>query len=110
MNWTQTVNTLIFVVGTVFGVYSAIHLANIQKQKLPEHVAIRLEQFAHMAVRQVEQQNKALDKESKRRLAITLTSKLFDEFHLPIPSENALSTAVESAVFMLHKDNNSPVS
>jgi len=101
MNWAQTVNTLVFVFGTLFGVYAAIHLANIQKQKLSDHMATRLEQFSHMAVCQVEQQNEDMGGPSKKQLARNIVLKLFKGFNLPSPSEEAINTAIESAVFSL---------
>ena len=103
MNWAQIINTLIFVFGTAFGVFEAIHLANIQKQKMPEHIAVRLEQFAHMAVWQVEQQNKAMSGTAKKQLAIAATSKLFQLSKLPVPSLEEIDIAIEAAVFLLPK-------
>ncbi|HEX9502865.1 MAG TPA: phage holin [Patescibacteria group bacterium] len=105
MSWAQTINTLIFVFGTTFGVFEAIHLANIQKQKMPEHIAVRLEQFAHMAVWQVEQQNKELGGEAKKQLARVNTLDLFEMYKLPAPPPKAISIAIEAAVFLLPKTN-----
>jgi len=109
MNWAQTINTLIFVFGTAFGVFGSIHLANLQKQKMPDQIAARLEQFAHMAVGKVEQQNKDLSDAAKKQLAITEAMKLFQYFKLPAPTYGAVDTAIESAMFLLPKDN-SPTS
>lgn len=103
MNWAQTVNTLIFVVGTLFGVYEAIHLANIQKQKLPEQMVLRLDHFSHMVVRQVEQENKELSGSAKKQLARTNILELFAMHNLPAPPPKAINIAIESAVFSLPK-------
>src|SRR5258708_7254078 len=105
MNWAQTINTLIFVFGTALGVLEAIHLSNIQKQKMPEQLAVHLERFVHMAVWKVEQQNKELGGEAKKQLAITETINLFQYFKLPMPTYGAIDTAIESAVFLLPKTN-----
>ncbi len=105
MNWASLINTLVFVFGTAFGVFEAIHLANLRKQKMPEHIAMRLEQFAHMAVWQVEQQNKDLSGAAKKPLAMAATSKLFQGFKLPPPPPETMDIAVEAAVFLLPKDN-----
>lgn len=109
MNWAQTVNTLIFVFGTAFSVFGSIHLANLQKQKMPMHTAVRLEQFARLSVQKVEKQNKSLSGNAKKQLAISDVSKLFQSFNLPVPPIDAIDTAIESAVFILPKDN-SPLS
>lgn len=109
MNWASTINTLILVIGTFAGVFSGIHLANLQKQKMPEHIAVRLEQFAHMSVWKVEQQNKTMGGSAKKQLAINETMKLFQYFKLTAPAYGSIDTAIESAVFLLPKDN-SPTS
>lgn len=110
MNWAQTINTIIFVFGTAFSVFGSIHLANLQKQKMPNHTRLALKQFSRIAVQQVEKQNKTLSGSAKKQLALAAVSKLFQAFELPLPSSEAIDIAVESAAFLLPKDNNSPSS
>lgn len=110
MNWSQTVNTLIFVFGTFISILEAMHLANIQRQKMPDHLVSKLEKFTRIAVQQIEQQHKEMSGPAKKQLAINTVLKLFKSYKLPVPSDEALDIAIESAVFSLHKDNNSPSS
>lgn len=108
MNWASIISTLIFVIGTFFSVLEAIHLSKYLSQRLPEHITVKLEQFAHMAVQKVEQQNKELSGNAKKQLATTIVLKLFQLFKLPIPPAETIDIAIESAVFLL-KDH-SPTS
>lgn len=103
MNWSQTVNTLIFVLGTFASVTSAIYLARSWIQKLPEHTRLALEQFARMAVQKVEQESKQLSNPAKKQLAVTAVTQLFQEFGLPVPSAEAINIAIEAAVLLLPK-------
>lgn len=106
----QTINTLIFVFGTFLSILCAMHLANIQRQKMPDHTTVKLERFARMAVQQIEQQHKNMGSASKKQLAINTILKLFKTYKLPVPSAEALDIAIESAVFSLLKANDSPSS
>jgi len=103
LNWAQTVNTLIFVFGTFISILEAMHLANIQRQKMPDHLTTKLEKFTRMAVQQIEQQHKAMSGAAKKQLAINTALKLFKDYKLPLPSAEALDIAIESAVFSLSK-------
>jgi LL-H family phage holin len=105
VNWWQTVNTLIFVFGTFVSVLEAIYLSRIWIQKMPEHTRLALEQFARMAVQQVEQESAQLSNPAKKQLAITTIVKLFQEFGLPAPSAEAINIAIEAAVLLLPKTN-----
>jgi superfamily 6 holin (LLH) len=105
MNWAQTVNTLIFVFGTFVSVLEAIYLSRLWVQKMPEHTRLALEQFARMAVQQVEQESKALSNPAKKQLAISTIIKLFQEFGLPAPSSEAINIALEAAILLLPKSN-----
>jgi len=107
MNWAQIVNTLIFVFGVFISVLEAIHLANLQRQKMPDHTTVKLERFARMAVQQVEQQGKEINGSSKKQLAANAIVKLFKAYKLPVPPSEAVDIAIESAVFLLPKDNTS---
>jgi hypothetical protein len=103
MTAAQLISTIIFFAmpGSVGAV---IYICWVFKQRLPEYQAIRLEQFAHMAVQQVEQQNGKLDGPAKKQLAIASVSKLFDGFHLPMPEASLVGIAIEAAVlFLPHK-------
>lgn len=103
MNAAQIISTIIFFLmpGGVGAVY---YLCRFYAQRFPEYQALRLEQFARMAVCQVEQQNGKLDGPAKKQLAIASVSKLFDTFRLPAPSQAAMGIAIESAVLPLpHK-------
>lgn len=106
----QTVNTIIFVFGTFLSILCAMHLANLQRQKMPDHTTVKLERFARMSVQQIEQQHKTLSGTAKKQLAINTILKLFKTYKLPLPSAEALDIAIESAVFSLPKDNDSPSS
>lgn len=99
MNWMQTINTLIFVFGVFFGVLAAIHLANVWKQRLPEKTCPRYEQFARMAVQQVEQQSSNLSGSAKKQLASASMTKLAHAYDLPAPPPDAIDIALESAVY-----------
>lgn len=100
MTAAQLISTIIFFAmpGSVGAVY---FLCRFYAQRLPEYQALRLEQFAHMAVHQVEQQNSKLGGAAKKQLAIASTAKLFEAFHLPVPPANAMGIAIESAVLFL---------
>src|SRR5437899_8655392 len=66
-------------------------------QRLPEHQAPRLEQFARMAVQYVEQEHgNALD---KKNLAIGYCADLFRDHDLPVPRPRAIETAIGSAFY-----------
>lgn len=103
MTAAQIISTIIFFLmpGGVGAVY---YLCRFYAQRLPEYQAIRLEQFARIATCQVEQQNGKLDGPAKKQLAIASVSKLFETFHLPVPSQAAIGIAIEGAVLLLpHK-------
>lgn len=106
----QTINTIIFVFGTFLSILCAMHLENIQRQKMPDHLVSKLEKFTRIAVQQIEQQHKDMSGASKKQLAINTVLKFFKAYKLPVPSTEALDIAIESAVFSLSKDNNSPLS
>ena len=99
----QTVNTIIFVFGVFIAVFAALYIIYIVKQKLPEHIAVRLEQFARQAVWQVEQQQGTLSGASKKELAIASVIKLFHAFKLPVPPAIAVDIAIEAAVYLLQR-------
>jgi LL-H family phage holin len=102
MTAAQIISTIIFfcMPGSVGAV---VYVCWFFKQRLPEYQALRLEQFARMAVQQVEQQNNKLDGAAKKQLAIASVAKLFEAFHLPVPSANTIGIAIESAVLLLPK-------
>ena len=103
MNWPQLINTLVFVIGTFIGLLQAFHVSRILGLRLPDHIAVRLEQFARMAVWQVEQQSGSLSGTAKKELAIASVTKLFYTFHLPAPPPQAIDIAIESAVHFLSR-------
>lgn len=105
MNIWQTINTLIFVFGTFISVLEAIYLARLWIQKLPEHTRLALEQFARLAVQQVEQQSADLSHPAKKQLAIQSVIALFQEYKLPVPSADIISLAIEAAIALLPKSN-----
>lgn len=100
MTAAQIISTIIFfcMPGGVGAVY---YLCRFYAQRLPEYQAVRLEQFARIAVQQVEQQNSKLDGAAKKPLAIASVVKLFEAFHLPVPSQAAIGIAIEGAVLLL---------
>ena len=98
----EFVSTIIFVVGSFVAVFLAIYLSDILKQKLSAHARLALGQFARMAVQQVEQQQgEQLSGVAKKQLAIASVSILFKVYKLPIPPEEAVDIAIESAVLLL---------
>lgn len=103
MNWAQVISTLIFVLGTFVSIVSALYLASIYKQRLPEHLAVRLEQFARLAVHKVEQQERKMSPAAKKQLAILAVSTLLQAFRLPAIDPKAINIAVEAAVLLLPK-------
>lgn len=105
MNWQQVITTFILIAGVFLGVLEGIHLADILKQKLPSHTRLALEQFALVAVRQVEQQNRQLNGAAKKQLAIAAVSALFNAFGIPAPPAIAVDIAIEAAVLLLHPTN-----
>jgi superfamily 6 holin (LLH) len=105
MNWSQFINTIIFVFGTFLSVLEAIWLSRVWAQELPDHKIPELDRFAHMAVRQVEQRNKTLSGHAKKQLAVTAVTTLFQSFQRKVPSSAAIDIAIEAAVYMLPKSN-----
>jgi LL-H family phage holin len=103
MNWAQFINTLIFVFGTFLSILEAIWLSRVWAQKLPDHIRPALVQCAEIAVRQVEQQSGSLGGPAKRELAITIVTRLFHAYRLPLPDMSAVDSAIEAAVFSLPK-------
>ncbi len=72
-------------------------------QSLPTHQREALEQFARMAVQQVEQQNGGLSGTAKKHLAIDLVVKLFNTFKIPLPPMEMIDLAIEAAVFFINQ-------
>jgi Bacteriophage holin of superfamily 6 (Holin_LLH) len=101
MDWAQVANTLIFVFGTFISILEAIWLSRVWAQELPDHKIPELDRFAHMAVRYVEQRNKALSGTAKKQLAASAVLTLFQSFKRKVPSEEAIDIAIEAAVFGL---------
>jgi hypothetical protein len=93
--------TLLFPVLMGLAIGLAILFERSRAQRLPDHQAPRLEQFARMAVQNVEEQNK--DNPNKKTLAISFVEYLFHEWHLPVPSQSAIDIAVGSAFFEVHE-------
>ena len=102
----QIVSTLVFVIGTFFAVSTAMYVSGILKQKMPEHTRLALEQFARMAVQQVEQQNCTLSGPAKKQLAIVAVSTLLNAFGLPDIAPEVVDIAIEAAVLLLPKCTN----
>jgi hypothetical protein len=101
MNSAQVISTCIFILGTFAAIVSALYLINTFKQRLPEQLAIRLEQFARMAVLQVEQRASKLSPAAKKQLAIAAVATLLKAFNLPPIAAEAVDIAIEGAVFLL---------
>jgi LL-H family phage holin len=72
-------------------------------RSLPTQQRDALEQFARIAVQQVEQQNASLDGTAKKQLAITLVIKLFSTFKISLPPEDIIDAAIEAAVFFINQ-------
>ena len=105
MNWSQIVSTFIFVIGSFVAILTAMYVSSILKQNLPEHTRLALEQFAKMAVQQVEQQSGAASSEAKKHLAVVAVSTLLGAFGLPDIAPAAIDIAIEAAVLLLPKVN-----
>jgi len=80
-------------------------LAIMLARKLPEGRRMALMQFAEMSTRRVEQTAKNLPNDAKKQLALTIVISLFKAFHVPLPPDDILETAIESAVSLLPKTN-----
>lgn len=78
-----------------------VYLSRLVAQNLPDHQALRLEQFARMAVRRVEQEY--THNPGKKELAEAALVELFQSFRLPVPSKAVRSHAIEAAVYELEK-------
>jgi len=76
-----------------------VWLSRVLAQNLPDHQAPRLEQFARLAVRQVEQQY--TQNPGKKNLAVVTVKELFNAFQLPLPPDAAIAIAIEAAVYDL---------
>ena len=72
-------------------------------RSLPAQQRDALEQFARIAVQQVEQQNAGLSGAAKKQLAMSLMVKLFSTFKIPLPPEEIMSAAIEAAVFFINQ-------
>jgi hypothetical protein len=104
MSASQIISLIIFC-AMPGGVGAVYYLCRFYTQRFAEYQAVRLEQFARMAVQQVEQQNGNLGGSAKKQLAIASTAKLFEAFHLPLPPANAIGIAIEAAVLLLPPTN-----
>jgi hypothetical protein len=72
-------------------------------QRFPTGQFAALKDFAEMAVKQVEQQNKNLTGEAKKQIAMSLVIRLFKVFKRPLPPEEIVNAAIEAVVIMLPK-------
>jgi hypothetical protein len=72
-------------------------------RSLPTRPHEALEQFARMAVQQIEQQNASLSSADKKQLALALdlVLKLFNIFKIPAPPVEIIDVAIEAAVFFI---------
>jgi len=71
-------------------------------RSLPTQQREALEQFARIAVQQVEQLNAGLSGTAKKQLAIDLVVELFNTFKIPSPPVEMINVAIEAAVFMIN--------
>lgn len=98
-------NIIIFLLVTI--VLPAIsslcaYLYRRQLQKLPENQRLALEQFAQLAVQSIEQQNKMLNGEAKKSLALDAMKDLYqDHPQMREPSTKVMEIALEAAVLWL---------
>lgn len=77
-----------------------VWFSRVLAQNLPDHQAPRLEQFARMSVRRIEQEY--TDNPAKRSLAVACVEDLFQAFKLPVPPKAAILIAIEAAVYELN--------
>lgn len=104
----QIINTIIFMLMLIPCIGLGVHIARILAQRLPEQQRIALEQFARLAVQQVEQEHKPQSNPAKKALAQASMARLFKSFNLPMPPQEAVDIALESAVLALPPTNAPP--
>lgn len=106
MNGWTILNNIIVLIGLIPCIGLSIHLGATLARRLPAQQRLALEQFAKLAVQQVEKQYaKNPDKKNLARASIAI---LFKSLQLPIPPPEAIDIAIESAVQELPKPNNPP--
>lgn len=93
----QTIINAILILLMPFLIGWGILIERWLAQRLPDHQAPRLEQFAKMAAQNVCQFHK--DNPDQKGLAISFVVLLFQDHNIPVPSNRAIDIAVGSAMF-----------
>lgn len=109
MNGWTILNNIIVLIGLIPCIGLSIHLGATLARRLPAQQRIALEQFAKLAVQQVEQVDESQSNSAKKALAQASMARLFKSFNLPMPPQEAVDIALESAVLELPKTNAPPV-
>lgn len=91
--------TLLLPILTGMAIGLAVLFERTRAQRLPDHQAPRLEQFARMAVQDAVYRH--ADSPNKEELAVSSTELLFSEkeWDIPTPSKTAITIAVGSAFY-----------
>ena len=71
-------------------------------QRVPSNVVASLTQFATIAVQMIEQIESNASPAQKKAQAVQEVEALFKAAHLPVPPEEVISAAIESAVYLLN--------
>jgi LL-H family phage holin len=80
----------------------AAYIFKIISKKLPEHRLHALQQLSTYAVHMVEQVYCNVPGTRKKELATQTLIRLFSEFNLPVPSDQAIHCAIEAAVLLMN--------
>lgn len=105
MNGWTILNNVLVLIGLVPCIGFSIHWGAMLAQRLPDRQRLALEQFARQAVQQVDQQYPTQSNPGKKALAQASVTKLFQIHKLPVPGQDAIDIAIESAVFQLPHKN-----
>lgn len=100
MTTMQWVSTIILIAWPLLW-HLAYPIGKLLEHKLPSRQREVLEQFASIAVRNVEQVSMNSSNAAKKQVAMSLLVQLFRGFHIPLPPEEILDGAIEATVYML---------
>ena len=79
----------------------AVYLYRLLEQRLPANQRAALDEFVMMAVRAIWLANGADTDAQKIQLAVQAVKDLFNEFGLPVPSDEVIMLAVEAAILLI---------
>jgi Phage holin protein (Holin_LLH). len=93
---TDITNIILSVGAVLFYLYK-----RIVEPRLPANKLAMLSQIATIVVQRIEQQGSDLSPDRRKQLAVDDVKALLREFHAPVPSDEAISGAIESAVYVI---------